>query len=624
MEIQKRNTADRIINLGILAHVDAGKTTLTEGLLVHSGVKRSMGRVDTGTTTTDSLSLERQRGITIRASTVSFPWKGAKINLIDTPGHMDFIAEVERSLSVLDGVILVVSAMEGVQPQTRVIFAKLSVMGIPTLLFINKIDRAGVSLERVYHDIRDKLTPRLIPMQAAVGVGEREAAVGPLSFDSGPLHEAIVAESDALLADFFAGRAVSGQACLHALRSGVRQCRLFPVYLGAALRDVGIAPLLDAIPLFFRGGGDPDAPLSALIYKLDREDSGRRRLYLRVFSGTLSVRDRVEVSGGESVQIKALLALREGRASHADRLCAGDIGILLDAPALRCGDFLGRPIQRRLAEAPPPLLTAALFPVLPALRPALLDALQQLAEEDPSLGFRLDARTGEITLRLYGALQREVIEALLLERFGLAVAFSPLATLFKEQPLAPAEACIGIWELGNPHQAGVALAVEPLPAGTGNQYVTRVSYGDLERSFQNAVEEGARLGLAEGLGQEIVDTRVTFTGMDYSSVTSTPADYRRLTPMVLRRALEATGLRRMEPWLRFTAVCPVEFQKKALLAIGRLRAALGEVTYGQAECTVLGQVPLDTAKDFAAELAALTQGKGLFTTSFLEYRERRE
>ncbi len=628
--VQSGAAPTNIINLGILAHVDAGKTTLTEGLLVRSGAKRAMGRVDSGTTTTDSLLLERQRGITIRASTISFPWAGAKINLIDTPGHMDFIAEVERSLAVLDGVVLVVSAKEGVQPQTRVIFAKLRAMRIPTLLFINKVDRAGVSLERVYRDIREKLDARIVPMQAVHGEGTREAGLEALHLGSGALHEAIVAESDALMADFLAGRPITASACLEALRGGVRGCELFPVYHGAALHGLGVAELLDAVPLFLRGGGDETAPLSAMVYKIDRDESGRRRLYLRMFSGALAVRDRVNLPNAsgddpdapaQTLQVKALMALSHGQPSPTDRLAAGDIGVLLDAPALRCGDFLGCVTELRLSAAPPPLLIAALAPRVPAQRPALLDALAQFTEEDPSLQFRLDSRTGEISLRLYGPLQREIIEAMVLERFGLAVAFSPLATLYKAQPLGPAIAEMRINSPGNLHRAGIALAVEPLPSGSGNEYVTRVSFGDLTKSFQTGVEEGVRAGLAEGLGWEIVDTRVAFTGMDFDSVTSTPADYRRLAPLVLQRAFEASGLRRMEPWLRFSALVPSDFQKKALLAIGKLRANLETIAYTEAECTVHGEVPLDTAKDFASELASLSQGQGIFTSSFLEYRE---
>ncbi len=615
------NTAPPIINLGILAHVDAGKTTLTEGLLVHSGVKRAMGRVDDGTTTTDSMALERRRGITIRAATVSFHWQGTKINLIDTPGHMDFIAEVERSLAVLDGVVLLISAKEGVQTQTRVIFAKLAQMGIPTLLFINKVDRAGVSLPWLYQQIREKLTPHALPMQAVENPGNREASLQPLDLCVGALHETIVAVSDALLADYLAGRPIPAAACMHTLRAATRGGRIFPMYHGSALHDLGIAELLTAIPLFFRAGGDAQAPLSAMAYKLDRDESGRKRLYLRVFSGTMRVRDRVDIPGNELMQIKALFALREGRIVNTDSLAAGDIGILPDIADLRCGDFLGAPTDRKLPPVPPPLLIAAIAPADAAQRPALLDALTQLTEEDPALQLRIDGASAEITLRLYGPLQREIIGALLLERFGLAVSFSPLATLFKEQPAQSTFAEMRLGAPGNFHAAGIALTAEPLPPGSGNRYVSRVSVGHLMRTFQTAVEDGVAFGLTEGLGHEITDTLVTFTDMDFSSVTSTPADFRRLAPEVLRKALRAVPLRRMEPWLSFALIAPAAFQKRALAALSPLRAVLGSTVYTDAECTIQGEIPLDTAKDFAAELASMTQGCGLFQTTFLDYRQ---
>ncbi len=604
-----------------MAHVDAGKTTVTEAFLYHSGVKRRMGRVDDGTATTDSMALEKQRGITIRASTVSFPWNGAKINLIDTPGHMEFIAEVERSLSVLDGVVLVLSAKEGVQPQTRVIFEKLRAMRVPTILFINKIDRVGVSLDRVLDEIRGKLTPRAVPLQAISGEGTRGIAVADLDYATGALHEAIVEASDTLLTAYLNDEPVSGEDCLRALRDETRRCALFPVLFGSALHDVGVVPLMNAVAACFAGHGDAGAPLSGAVYKVEWDEAGRKRHYVRIFDGVLAVRDRVPVVGKEDLQVKALLALRNGQEVHVDTLCAGDIGILLDAPLLRCGDALGTDARVRPPETPP-LLTVAVAPGNPAERPALLDALGRLDEEDPFLRVRIDPETAEIKLRLFGALQREVLEALLLERFGLRAVFSPLQTLFKAQPLREASAEIRIWKPGNLHQAGIALTVRPLPEGSGVAYRTLVSFGDLLKPFQNGVAEGVRAGLADGFGEEIVDTEVLFTDMDFSSVTSTPADYRRLAPAVVRAALENAGLRRLEPWLSFAAVAPVGAVKGIVSAIVKRGATIGEVTFGVSEGVVRGEAPLDRIKDFALEFTALTQGSGMFTTEFLAYRER--
>lgn len=613
----------KTINLGVLAHVDAGKTTVTEGLLVHCGVKPQMGRVDHGTTTTDSMALERQRGMTIRASTVSFTYNNIKVNLIDTPGHMDFIAEVERSLSVLDGVVLVISAKEGVQPQTRVIFRKLRAMHIPTLLFVNKIDRLGVSIEEVLADVREHLTADTLVMQRVTKEGSREVAVKDLPLNGDAQAEALIERDETLLEAYLEGREIPVGMLHAALRTCVRSETVFPLYMGAALHDIGIAPLLDAITSFFGHDAEAQAPLSALIYKVEWDAKGHKLLYARVFSGILPIRGQIAVAGGGvGVKVRGLLAAQDGRLVATEQIMAGDIGVLLDAPGIRCGDWIGEETVRTGVTKPaPPLLTVSIRPVTSADRSALLTALGRLTEEDPFLDLAIRAETGEITLRLFGALQLEIIQSLLLERFGLTAEFSPLMTRFAEKPSEATIAQMRIWSEGNLHEAGIVLQVEPLETGAGNLYETQVSYGDLERSFQNAVEEGVLMGLQEGIGQEIVDTKVTFLDMDYSSVTSTPADFRRLAPLVLQKALRTAGLIRLEPWLSYTVSAPLEQRKRVLSALTGLRASLEEVTYAQEEMHIRGEVPLDTCKAFAAELQSLTQGKGIFQTEFLEYRQ---
>lgn len=610
------------IHMGVLAHVDAGKTTVTEAFLVHSGIKQRMGRVDSGTTTTDSMALERQRGVTIRASTISFYWKGQKINLIDTPGHVDFIAEVERSLAILDGAVLVLSAKEGVQPQTRVLFEALQRLRIPTILFINKIDRVGACTDAVCADIQAKMTTRIVRMQHIAGEGARDATVCPLGDASIDLLEAIVMRDDALLAAYLADQPISSDACLRSLHQAVQECALFPVYAGSALHDIGIDALMDAIALYCTGSGDEKASLSAMVYKALWSETGQKQVYLRLFSGTLRLREKIPVvNRAESVHIKALCAVTGDRCTPVHQIHAGDIAMLPDSP-LRCGDFLGAvPAAYQDAAKTLPLLTVGIAPGSPADRSRLLSALQQLSEEDPFLHVHIHAQTGEISVRLYGAFQREILEAMLLERYGLAVKCTPLMTLYKEKPATSASAEIRIGAQANLHQAGIALTIEPLPAGAGNRYETLVSYGALEKPFQNAVDEGVRMGLSEGLGFEITDTRVLFTDMDYSSVTSTPADFRRLAPQVIRKALEAAGRTRVEPWLAYTVRTPTAMAKKVIASLSKLGATLNTVQHGETECSIEGEAPLDTTKEFAVTLMALTQGTGIFSTRFAAYRE---
>ncbi len=611
-----------IINIGILAHVDAGKTTLTEGLLVHSGIKRRMGRVDTGTATTDSMPLEKQRGLTIRASTVSFPWNGVKVNLIDTPGHMDFIAEVERSLSVLDGVVLVVSAREGVQQQTRVLFEKLKAMRIPTIFFINKIDRTGASCEGTLAEIARRLTPHVLPLQAATVLPGEEPVIRPLSLAEGPLHEAIVEMDESLLAEYLVGKPIPEATCQTVLAERVRACAVYPALFGSALRDIGVAPVLDAVTTFFHGSGDAEAPLSAHIYKVEWDEHGRKRHTARVFAGRLAVRDWVPIAGGEErIQVKGLLAAQGGKYTPAESLTAGDIGVILDAPGLRVGDYLGEITPPPGGITPtPPLLEATVAPLSPAERPALLTALERLVEEDPSLQLRIVPATGEISLRLYGPLQQEILSALLLERFALHAAFSTPQPIYKETPSATCTAEIRLNAPGNLLRAGIALRIEPLPPGTGNQYETLVSYGDLTRSFQTGVADGVAAGLLQGLGCAITDARVLFTDMDYCSVTSTPADFRRLAPEVLQKALGPCPRTRLEPWLAYSASIPEGHTGRVIPALVKSGASPEEVEPLGTECRLTGHIALEKARTVSLELPGMTQGRGVFVTSFAGYR----
>lgn len=609
------------INLGILAHVDAGKTTVTEALLYHSGVKREMGRVDSGTTTTDAMALERQRGMTIRASTVSFTWEGVKINLIDTPGHMEFIAEVERALSVLDGVILVLSAREGVQSQTRVIFEKLKERKIPTLLFVNKLDRVGADLAALSRDIAVSLSPDGIWMQAAAGVGTRNLRIEDLPPDEGTLQERILERSDALLERYVNGEAIAKAEYAAELIRLTRQGKAFPIWMGAALHDIGVAALLPAVAHFLCGQGDVSAPLSARVYKVEWAEARRKRIYLRVFEGALDVRAQVALAGQEQpLRVKALYALRDGRILPTQRLEAGDIGLMTDEPGLRCGDLLGVPPSgARAYPAAVPLLHGSMAPELPEQRAALLAALTELVQEDPFLELRLNERTDEICLRFFGALQAEILQALLLERYGLPVRVSALRTVYKQTPCKPVTASIRLGQAGNFHRAGIALSLEPLPAGSGVVYETRVSYGDLEKPFQNGAREGLLQGLGEGLGEEVTDVKLTFLEADYDSVTGTPAAFRRLGPEVVRLALETAGVRRLEPWQRFTLRAPLDVQRQTLALLHESRAVLESVTADPEEMAVRGRAPLEAFQAVPAAFQVLTKGRGLLDVRFDRY-----
>ncbi len=398
-----------LLNLGILAHVDAGKTSLTERLLHSAGVIDEIGSVDVGNTRTDTLALERQRGITIKSAVVSFPLDGVTVNLIDTPGHPDFIAEVERVLGVLDGAVLVISAVEGVQAQTRVLMRTLRRLRIPTLLFVNKIDRGGARHEEVLREITSRLTPGIVPMGAATGLGTRRARFvpGPGPGAAGTL-DVLTEHDDALLAAYLDDR-VTDTLLRRSLVAQTRETLVHPVYFGSAATGAGVQALLSGIEeLLPAADGDPDGPVSGTVFKVERGPAGEKIAYARMFSGTLRVRDRVPFGGaGAEGRVTAISVFGHGTDTRADAVAAGRIARLRGLGDIRIGDALGEPRKAYAHVFAPPTLETVVVPGPHTHRGALHLALTQLAEQDPLIGLRHDERRQETSVSLYGEVQKD-------------------------------------------------------------------------------------------------------------------------------------------------------------------------------------------------------------------------
>ena len=315
----------KIINIGILAHVDAGKTTLTESLLYASGAISEPGSVEKGTTRTDTMFLERQRGITIQAAVTSFQWHRCKVNIVDTPGHMDFLAEVYRSLAVLDGAILVISAKDGVQAQTRILFHALRKMNIPTVIFINKIDQAGVDLQSVVQSVRDKLSADIIIKQT-VSLSPEIVLEENTDIEA---WDAVIENNDELLEKYIAGEPISREKLAREEQQRVQDASLFPVYHGSAKNGLGIQPLMDAVTGLFQPIGEQGgAALCGSVFKVEYTDCGQRRVYLRLYSGTLRLRDTVALAGREKLKITEMRIPSKGEIVRTDTAYQGEIVIL--------------------------------------------------------------------------------------------------------------------------------------------------------------------------------------------------------------------------------------------------------------------------------------------------------
>ena len=632
------------LNLGILAHIDAGKTSLTERLLYAAGVIDEIGSVDQGSTLTDSLALERQRGITIKSAVVSFTLGGTTVNLIDTPGHPDFIAEVERVLGVLDGAVLVVSAVEGVQPQTRILMRTLRRLRIPTLVFVNKIDRRGADLDRTFDDVAARLTADVVPMASAVRQGSRDAAAVPYTgADPGfvaRLAELLAGHDDGLLAAYVDDEsALSYPRLRAALAAQTGQALVHPVYAGSAVTGAGVDALIDGIAeLLPTSGGDAEGPLSGSVFKMERGPAGERIAYVGLTSGTLRTRDRLPVHrdgvlAGEG-KVTAISVFDDGTDARSAQAVAGRIAKVWGLAEVRIGDTVGEATGKAAARHhfSPPTLETVVSARRPADRGALHSALTQLAEQDPLIGLRRDELRREIAVSLYGEVQKEVIQATLADEFGVDVEFRGTTTIHIERPLGSGAAVEFNKKDGNPFLATVGLRVEPAPPGTGVEFRREVELGSMPYSFFVAVEETVTETLEQGLhGWRVTDCLVAMTHSGYSarqshahavfdkSMSSTSGDFRNVTPLVLMDALRQAGTEVLEPMHRFRLDLPADALGTVLPALGRLGAVPRTPSAHGGGYELEGDIPAARVHDLEQQLPTLTRGEGVLESAFDHY-----
>ena len=622
------------LNLGILAHVDAGKTSLTERLLYAASVIDEIGSVDDGSTQTDSLALERQRGITIKSAVVSFAIDGVTVNLIDTPGHPDFIAEVERVLNVLDGAVLVISAVEGVQAQTRVLMRTLERLSIPTLIFVNKIDRGGAKYKSLLESISEKLTPSIVPLGATSGLGTQSARYTPY----GPADASFTARLVELLADHddaFMAAYVDDETALpyarlrSTLAAQTRRSLVHPVLFGSAATGAGVDSLIANIrELLPATDGDADGPVAGTVFKVERGPTGEKIAYVRLFSGTVRTRERLTFGQNKEGKVTAISVFEQGSAVQRTLVAAGQIGKLWGLGDVQIGDTLGAsktPSERH--HFAPPTLETVVRPRRPAQKGALHAALVQLAEQDPLIDLRQDDARGELFVSLYGEVQKEVIQATLENDYGLEVEFRETTTICAERPVGTGTAVETLGEPANPFLATIGLRVEPAPVDTGVNLRLEIDVRSIPvfiyktvEEFRKAVEDTVRKTLGQGLcGWRVVDCAVTLTHSGYSSPGSTAGDFRKLTPLVLMRALEQAGTAVCEPVNHFRLDVPADTSKPVLAALARARAVpLGQETHGSSS-VLKGDIPAARVLELQRQLPGLTRGEGVLECAFARY-----
>jgi ribosomal protection tetracycline resistance protein len=624
------------LNLGIFAHVDAGKTTLTERLLFGAGAIDQLGAVDQGTTHTDTLLLEQERGITIKAAVASLTVGDLVVNLVDTPGHPDFIAEVDRVLGVLDGAVLVISAVEGVQSHSFILMRALQRLGVPTLIFVNKVDRPGSDVGRTMDAISERLSSAAIPVSSVIDEGSASPRVAGWSNDAaliGRITEVLASDDDALLSSLVDGTPPpSAEWIRDELVARTREARVHPVFFGSALTGEGVDALLGGIAeMLAPADGDVSAPVRGSVFKIERGAHGVKVVYVRLRDGTINVRDVVHLDAKRADRVTSIRVPHNGQLVGRSALHAGEIGVFSGLRNARVGDGVGRRAGHDgdSSHFALPTLESVVSPRRADDRVRLGVALAQLAESDPFINLRLGGGD-EIAVSLYGEVQKEVIAATLQREFGIEVAFSETSTVYVERPKAPASAVEFIAVAPNPFNATVGLRVEPAVAGSGVTYLREPELaGLMPNAYFRAVEESVHETLQQGIGGwRVIDCVVSMTHAGYwgkhglghqdfnKSMSSTGEDFRKLTPLVLATALTRSGSTVCEPiaWLR------LEVPADAVAGLSVLLRALRAVVSGRSMhgrwCSIDGTIPAAGVHQLQRRLPDLTRGEGVAETGF--------
>ena len=597
-------------NIGLLAHVDSGKTTLTEQMLYMSGSVKKIGRVDEGNAHTDFMEIERRRGISVRAASAYLSWKGQPVNIIDTPGHSDFSSEVQRSIRAMDAAVMVVSAVEGVQPQTEVFWEALCSSGIPVIFFINKKDREGADLKRVLKEIEDSFGVALIPSFS----GEKRVIAEILCGINDDLLEKYVEKGPG---------SISEEELLGSYLSSFSQRNVFPFVAGAALIGEGVEELLDLIELLARKKKTENREngLSAVIFKMKHDPQMGRVAYARLFSGSMKNRDLIYNASNNSydkaVQIKKVTGAKEIDTGEAS---VGEIAAIYGLSSSRNGDVLGSCSQiRDEINITCPSMRVRVVPRSEKDYPVLLDAVNQISAEDPLINVIWEQSTGELILSVTGRLQIEVIEALLKERTSVDAVIGTPQVIYKERPSRKGTGYVD-YTMPKPCWAILRFEIEPLETGSGVLFESRVRNEKIFTKYQLQVEQTIPEALRQGpKGWEVTDIKITLVDGEHHVSHTHPMDFILATPIGIMDALKNTGTDLMEPMNRFKITYPEEMSGRVIGEIIGMRGTFDSPLIKKGTVLMEGRYPVAEGIDFPARFSSVTGGRGTINTFFDGY-----
>ena len=613
------------INIGVLAHVDAGKTTTVEQILYKTGQTRALGKIEKGDTQTDWLSIERKRGISVKSSSVSFLYQDRQVNIIDTPGHMDFAGEVERVLSVLDAAVLVVSALEGIQAHTEILWNALLELKIPTILFVNKVDRNGCVPEELLSNLRYEFSPYIFPINQTIRAGEKDVSLTSRELTEAELF--LLGEKDEILEMLLLEeKPITSKDREGALFRGTKKAEVSPLLFGAAAVGLGIDTLLESIFRFFPfAEGADDAPVSGMVYKIEHDKAMGKITHIRMFSGALHNRDMVLIrrEKEEPVSEKITQIRRVSGAKREDSgiLHAGDIGAIYGLSGAKTGDIIGEWMGRKQYSMATPLFSVKIS-AAPERITELRKAVAELSDEDPLLDYEWVSEKKELLLRIMGPIQIEILEYLLMENYGLPVTFSPPSVIYKETPMRKG---VGMeaYTMPKPCWAVVALEAEPLPQGSGFVYETEnIREEKLFTRYRNHIKESVKETLRQGLyGWEVTDLRIRLLDGEHHLMHTHPMDFFLATPIGVMKALLNAKTTLLEPVMNMKITADEALSGKIIGEIISMRGEFDNPLIQKGKVMIEAKIPVSTSLDFPIWLSSVTAGRGVLRASFSGYQK---
>jgi elongation factor G len=671
---------DRMRNIGIAAHIDAGKTTTTERILYYTGRTHKLGEVHEGTAIMDWMEQEQERGITITSAATTCFWRDIQINIIDTPGHVDFTAEVERSLRVLDGAVAVFDAVAGVQPQSETVWRQADKYNVPRICFINKMDRVGADFFHSVETIVTRLKARPVPIQIPVGAEDQFKGVIDLvemkavlwrdetlgaEFDVQEIPpeylgqaqeyrekmiEAISEYDDELFAHFVEGRPLNKDEINRGLRKATIALKIFPVICGSAFKNKGVQTMLDAVvdylpspvevpPVEGTAIDDPETalvrkssdeePFAALVFKIMTDPFVGQLAFFRVYSGVLASGDHVyNVAKRRNERIGRLLRMHANKREEIQEIRAGDIAAAVGLRTVVTGDTIcddDHPIVLESIEFPTPVIQLAVEPRTKADQEKLGMAIQKLAQEDPTFKVNTDFETGQTILSGMGELHLEIIVDRMMREFNVAANVGKPQVAYRETIRRPAEAeGRHIKQSGGHGQYGVArIRVEPLPVGAGFEFVNEIYGGSIPKEYIPAVEHGVKEALEGGIlaGYPMSDVKVRLVDGSAHDVDSSEMAFKIAGSLAIKEAARKAKPVLLEPIMSVEVVVPEEYMGEVIGGLNSRRGHIEGMELRGTTQIIKSTVPLSEMFGYATDLRSRTQGRGSFTMHFARYEE---